>query len=76
MPEFLQEIEPVDFSMRFDGQQVELKFVYDIDGDDEETLKVRGKLYQKEGKLGIEWTKVVGNDFWLNCIIADLNKTL
>ncbi len=76
MPELLQEIEPVDFNMRFDGQQVELKFVYDIDGDDEETLKVRGKLYQKEGKLGIEWTKVVGNDFWLNCIIADLNKTL
>jgi len=40
-------------------------------------LKIRGKLYQKEGKqLGIEWEKVSGNDFWLNKILCDLTKKL
>lgn len=33
--------------MKFDGTEVELKFVFEIDGDGEETLKIRGKLYQK-----------------------------
>jgi hypothetical protein len=48
MSEFLQEIEPCNFDMKFDGEEeVELKFVYEIDGDDEETLKLKGRLYQK-----------------------------
>lgn len=47
MPDFLQEIEPCNFDMKFDGEEVELKFVYEIDGDDEETLRLKGKLYQK-----------------------------
>jgi len=51
--------------------------VFELDENEEETLKIRGNLFQKEGKqVGIEWEKVSGNDFWLNKILSDLNKKL
>jgi hypothetical protein len=40
-------------------------------------LKIKGKLYQNgEGKIGIEWIKVQGNDFWLSSIVKELNQRL
>jgi hypothetical protein len=77
MDGFLQDIQPSDFDMRFDGEQIELKFTFEVDEEDEETLKLVGKLYQSEGKkVGIDWIKVAGNDFWLNKIVKDLNQSL
>jgi hypothetical protein len=77
MDGFLQDIQPSDFDMRFDGDQIELKFTFEVDEEDEETLKLVGKLYQSEGKkVGIDWIKGTGNDFWLNKIVKDLNQFL
>ena len=52
---------------------MEVCLKYQID-DDFETLKLSGNLIRvKEDKLGIEWVKEEGNDFWLQAIISRLN---
>ena len=35
MDGFLQDIQPSDFDMRFDGEQIELKFTFEVDEEDE-----------------------------------------
>ena len=40
-------------------------------------LKIKGKLYRKgNNKVGIEWKKYQGNDFWLSAIINEINLRL
>ena len=40
-------------------------------------MKIKGKLYRKgNNKVGIEWKKYQGNDFWLSAIINEINLRL
>lgn len=54
-----------------------LKFYFNIDEEEVEELKIGGKFMRsKENKVGIEWMKEEGNDFWLTSIIKNLNENL
>ena len=45
--------------------------------DDEEVMKIYGNLVSiKKDKVGVEWEKVQGNEFWLTSIIGQLNREL
>ena len=65
------------FDMQVYGSKILLKFVFEIDEEEEEQLKISGNVYQLDGKnVGIEWVKEAGNHFWLNNIIIALNQRL
>ena len=73
------DIVPEEYNFEYDEKEkkVNLKFVFIVDEEDMEELRVSGSLVKsKENKVGIDWSKEEGNTFWLSSIIRSLNEQL
>lgn len=79
MSGFVGDIVPTSFHFDFsEGKNIiTLKLSFTIDEEEETELELRGQLHRSEkGELGVEWTKVEGNDFWLTSIENNFNSAL
>ena len=48
-----------------------------IDEEEEVDLELNGRLHRSEkGEVGVEWSKVEGNDYWLTAVENSLNESL
>ena len=58
-----------------ESKKIELKLTFDVD-EELESLRIVGDLVRKGEKIGVEWHKEEGNEFWLTSIIEELNTQL
>ena len=78
LKDYALEVKAEEYSIEFDKEkmEVQLKFTYDVE-DEQEELEIVGKLLCiGENKVTIDWEKVSGNEFWLGSVIGELNREL
>lgn len=78
MEETCFEVEAEDYILEFDEEKnkIMLKFLFKVE-DEKEVLNLSGHLVKsKDNKVGIDWQKEQGNEFWLGSIISHINQQM
>lgn len=77
--DFPSEIAPLNYTIDYDEKtyQLNAKFVFVIDDEDETELRLTGQLHRSsKGEVSIDWRQAEGTPFWLTAIQANLNDSL
>ena len=71
-------VTPLDFKLTLNDEKKELEVKLQFLVDEEKTeLELKGQLHRSDKeKVGVEWIKVDGPDFWLSSIASSLNESL
>lgn len=75
----IHEIVPISYKSFFEVEKskIILNLKFEIDEEEEIEMEVNGVLHKnKKGEIGVEWSKVKGNEFWLASIVSKLNDSL
>ena len=79
MKDFIEDISPENYRVEYDSAtskaKVSLEFV--VNEEEQIEIQLEGQLHRNEkGEVGVEWSRVEGNDFWLASVEKNLNESL
>lgn len=79
LTDFPSQIDSKSYTIDYDAatHQLNAKFVFEIDEEDETELKLIGLLHRSsKNEISVDWRQVEGTPFWLSAIQANLNASL